>query len=70
MITFSGRAPDGHPYLLLGLSPDEVEAITRHDTALVELADLGLPPLRLVISGQAMTEEVITQVKKYGNHAS
>lgn len=59
MIKAAGQAGDGTPLLILGLSAENMARLLSDQPISFDLAELGLPPARVVIVG-GQTEEIIT----------
>ena len=51
MIKATGRTGDGKPLLVLGLSGENATRLMADEPIRLNLADLGLPPLEVVIVG-------------------
>ena len=60
MIKARGRAGDGRPLVILGLSGESVTRLFADEPILLDLAELGLPPCLVVIVG-GKTEDTIRQ---------
>ena len=59
MIKAVGRTGLGLPLLILGLSGENMTRLMADEPISFDLADLGLPPMRVVIVG-GRTEDAIT----------
>ena len=60
MIKALGRTGLGLPLLILGLSGENVTRLMADEPISFDLADLGLPPMRVIIVG-GRTEDAITE---------
>lgn len=59
MIKAVGRTGLGSPLLILGLSGENMTRLMAGEPISFDLADLGLPPMRVIIVG-GRTEDAIT----------
>lgn len=59
MIKAVGRTGLGSPLLILGLSGENMTRLMAAEPISFDLADLGLPPMRVIIVG-GRTEDAIT----------
>lgn len=60
MIKATGKTGDGRPLVLLGLSGENVTRLMADEPIRLDLAELGLPPMVVVIVG-GRTEDAITE---------
>lgn len=60
MIKATGKTGDGRPMVLLGLSGENVTRLMADEPIQFDLAELGLPPMVVVIVG-GRTEDAITE---------
>ena len=60
MIKATGKTGDGRPLVLLGLSGENITRLMADEPIRFDLAELGLPPMVVVIVG-GRTEDAITE---------
>jgi len=60
MIKAAGRLQDGRPLLILGLSGENMTRLMADEPISIDLAQLGLPPMQVLIVG-GRTEDAITE---------
>lgn len=58
------------PYVVLGLSDENVTRLMADESILLDLADLGLPSLKIVIMGGRTESDIVDALATLGIHAS
>lgn len=66
MIKATGRTADGMPLLVLGLSGENVTRLMADEPIRLNLADLGLPPMEVLIVGGRTEDSIITDLQTAG----
>jgi hypothetical protein len=66
MIKAVGRTGLGRPLLILGLSGENVTRLMADEPISFDLAELGLPPMRVVIVGGRTEDAITEQLAEHG----
>lgn len=67
MIKAVARDAAGQPLVILGLSGENMTRLMADEPILINLADLGLPPLRIAIVGGRTETDIANQLsQQYG----
>lgn len=66
MIKAAGRTGDGKPLLLLGLSGENVTRLMSDEPIRFDMADVGLPPMVVVIVGGRTEDDITAQLRSHG----
>ncbi|MFJ4735262.1 hypothetical protein ACIP6V_23815 [Streptomyces sp. NPDC088770] len=61
------REPNGAPVVVLGLSGENMARLMADEPIVVQLAELGLPPLRILLMGGRTEADLTAQLtEKFG----
>lgn len=66
MIKATGVADNGQPMVLLGLSGENMTRLMADEPIKFDLAELGLPPMTVVIVGGRTEESILAQLRSVG----
>lgn len=66
MLKASGRAGDGRPLVILGLSGENMTRLMADEPIEFDLVDLGLPPTQVVIVGGRTEDDIAEQLRGRG----
>lgn len=66
MIKATGVDGNGQTLLVLGLSGENVTRLMADEPIKFDLAELGLPPMTVVIVGGRTEESILTQLRSVG----
>lgn len=66
MIKAIGRAGNGSPLLILGLSGENITRLLADEPIRLDLAELGLPAMQVVIMAGRTEDTIVAQLTKNG----
>lgn len=66
MIKASGRTGDGRPLMVIGLSGENVTRLAAAEPILFDAAEVGLPPLAVVILYGRTEQDIADEIQAHG----
>jgi hypothetical protein len=66
VIKAMGRAGDGSPLLLIGLSGENVTRLMADEPIRFDLADLDLPSMKVIIVGGRTEDSIVADLRRVG----
>jgi hypothetical protein len=66
VIKATGRTGDGRPFVLLGLSGENITRLMADEPITVDLAAMGLPAIEVVIVAGRTEEDIVEKLRTQG----